>query len=127
MSNLQLLGWILLIIIVALAICAVWITCVIIGESYDLKKAVKNVQCAYGNIEIEINKQLKINNALHYSELLKIVKRVGDMVPGVEILLDREFESNRVHILVEADGIKSKFSFVGTVVEYGVPRLNESA
>lgn len=127
MPNYQLLGWILLIIVIAVAVGAIWLTCVIIGESYDLKKSIKDVQCAYGNIEIEINKCLKVHNALHYSELLKIVKKVGDMVPGVDIVLDREFESNRVHILVEADGVKSKFSFVGTIVEYGIPKLNETA
>lgn len=127
MSNLQLLGWILLIIVLALAICAVWVTCVIIGESYDLKKSIKDVQCAYGNIEIEITKCLKVHNALHYSELLRIIKKIGDMVPGVDITLDHEFENGRVHILIESGGIKSKMTFVGTIVEYGIPRLNESA
>lgn len=127
MNNYQLLGWILLIIVVAIAVVAVWLTGVIIGESYDLKKAVKNVQFAYGNIEIEINKQLLVHNALHYSELLKIIKRVGDKVPGVDITLDRDFENGRVHILIESDGIKTKMSFIGTIVEYGIPRLNETA
>lgn len=127
MSNLQLLGWILLVAVFAIALIAIWMTCVIIGESYDLKKAIKDVQCAYGNIEIEINKCLRVHNAIHYSELLRIIKKIGDMVPGVDIKLDREFENGRVHILVEADGIKSKMTFVGTIVEYGVPRLNESA
>lgn len=127
MTSLELLGWILLIIVIAIAIGAIWLTCVLIGESYEIKKALKDVQCAFGNIEIEINKRLQVHNALHYSELLKIIKFVGDMVPGVEIKVDREFQSGRVHILVEANDVKSKLTFVGTIIEYGVPRLSETA
>lgn len=126
MSNIQLLGCVLLIIVIACAVAAIWLGCIIINESYALKKAVKDVQCAFGNIEIEINKQLQVHNALHYSELLKIIKRVGDMIPGVEITLNREFENGRVHILVESDDVKSKLTFVGTIVEYGIPRLIEA-
>lgn len=127
MSNYQLLGWILQIILIACAIGAIWLTSILISESYEIKKAVKDVQCAFGNIEIEINKRLQVHNALHYSELLKVIKFVGDMVPGVEIKVDREFQSGRVHILVESGSVKSKMTFVGTIIEYGLPKLGETA
>lgn len=127
MTSFQLLGYILLIILIACAIGAIWLTSILISESYEIKKAVKDVQCAFGNIEIEINKRLQVHNALHYSELLKIIKFVGDMIPGVELRIDREFQSGRVHILVESGDIKSKLTFVGTIIEYGIPRVSETA
>lgn len=124
MTGIQLLGITVLIVIIALAICAIWLTCILLGEAQDLKKAVKDVQCAYGNIEIELNKKLKVNNALHYSDLVKIVRIVGNMVPGVEIVIDKEFENDRLHILIEAGGIKSRLTLIATIVEYGIPRFH---
>lgn len=126
MSNYQLLGWMLLGAIAIVAIGAVWLGCIIIGELYDLKQSIKNVQCAYGNIEIEINKYLKDHNALHYSELLGIIKKVNELVPSVNITLERIFENNHIEILIESDGVKFKLSFISNVIEYGIPKLNNS-
>jgi hypothetical protein len=127
MTGYTLLGIIMIVILIAIAGTAIWLTCVLISEAQVIKQAVKDTQKAFGNIEIEINKKLLVHNALHYSDLLGIIKRVGDMVPGVDIEIKREFDSNRLHICVESDGIKMKYTFLATIVEYGIPRLNETA
>lgn len=128
MGGLTLIGILGLVIFGAIGVLAIWLACVLIGEAQDIKKALKDVQCAFGNIEVEINRKLKVHNALHYSELVRIVDLVKRLVPGVNISIEKEFENgnDRIHILVEAEGVKSKYTLLATIVEYGVPKLNET-
>jgi hypothetical protein len=125
MTGLQLFGWIVIIVLVSVAAGAIWLGCILLAEGQALKQAIKDVRCAYGNIEIEINKKLLGHNALNYSDLLNIVKYVGDRIPSVDITLDRDHEHNRLYIVIESEGVTSKMMLMTTVIEYGVPRLNE--
>lgn len=126
MTGLQVIFAVIGVVAIGIAILAIWLTCVLLREDSETKKAIKDVQCAFGNIDIEIGKKLKVHNALHYSDLLNIIKYVGDLVPGVNITIDKDPDSNRVSILVDSGEVKSKYTFLGTVVEYGVPRLSET-
>lgn len=121
MTGYGLIGVLLAVIVIALAVGAIWLTCVLLHESEKLKQSIQDVACAYGNIEIEINKCLMHHAALHISDLVSIVRQVGDMVPGVDIRLDREFDKGRHHIVIEAGDVKSKFTFAGLIIEYGTP------
>lgn len=126
MGGLTLVGILGLIIFAAIGLAAIWLACVLLGEAQDIKKALKDVQCAFGNIEVEINRKLKVHNALHYTELIGIVNIVKKLVPGVNISIEKDFKSNIIHILVEAQGVRSKYTLLATIVEYGSPRLNET-
>jgi hypothetical protein len=123
-TNYGLLGIIFVIILILVAIGAIWLTCVILNESEKVQQSVKDVKCAYGNIEIEINKRLLNAPALHISDLIAIINRVGDMVPGVNIRLDREIDKGRHHIVIESGDVTSKLTFMNTIIEY---RLSHTA
>lgn len=123
-TNYGLLGIIFVIILILVAIGAIWLTCVILNESEKVQQSVKDVKCAYGNIEIEINKRLLNAPALHISDLIAIINRVGDMVPGVNIRLDREIDKGRHHIVIESGDVTSKLTFMNAIIEY---RLSHTA
>lgn len=120
-TNYGLLGIIILIALILLAVGAIWLVCVLLNESEKIQQAVKDVKCAYGNIEIEINKRLLNAPALHISDLITIINRVGDLVPNVEIRLDRDIDKGRHHIVIEAGDVVSKLTFMNAIIDYHLP------
>lgn len=127
MGTWTLLGIFIIILLVVVSILAIWLVGQLLCESEQIKEASETVQNTFECISVEIDKKLLLHKAIHFADLVKVVKLAGDRNPKADINLLRDFKNGRVHITVESFGIKAKYTMLATIVEYGIPRLNESA
>lgn len=118
LSDLKILGGVVLVVTVLLLISAIWLATVLLREADTIKNAALNVQTAFDSVNVEINRKLKHNKVIAYADLLGIVSRVAMLLPGVAIRLEKDFELKRFSIIIEKDGIKATYTMLATIVEY---------
>uniref|UniRef100_A0AAU8KXZ0 I-spanin n=1 Tax=Pantoea phage Survivor TaxID=3232176 RepID=A0AAU8KXZ0_9CAUD len=116
--DLKIYGLIVFVIIFALMVAAVWLGTILLQEAESIKAASKNVQSAFAFVELEVNKKLSNNNAIHFFDLMRIVEMAAKRMPFVKVSVEKAFERNQVSIIIESDGIKARYTFLATIVEY---------
>lgn len=104
-------------IITLLLIAAIWLCGILLKEAQDIKSASKDVQSAFGFVNVEITKKLKHNNAIHFYDLMRIVEIVSRRMPLVKITVDKAFERNQVSIIIEKGDLKATYTLLATIVE----------
>lgn len=110
-------GIVLAIILTILLGSAIWLSAVLLREAEVIKNACKNVKGAYGYVDIEIGKKLQDNNAIHFYDIMKIVDRISQLFPEVNVSVDKAFERSRVSIAVSQGEVKSTYTLLATIVE----------
>ncbi len=116
--DLKIYGLIVFVIIFALMVAAVWLGTILLQEAESIKAASKNVQSAFAFVELEVSKKLSNNNAIHFFDLMRIVEMAAKRMPFVKVSVEKAFERNQVSIIIESDGIKARYTFLATIVEY---------
>lgn len=127
MGDLKLLACILGIIFITLFVSAVWLSSALYKEAEEIRNASKCVETAFDDVSGEINKKLEHNNAIHYSDLVKIVLMVGNVNPNVNINIKKDYGDPRIDITIAAKGIKANYSLLPTIVEHSLPQLGATA
>lgn len=113
----KILGGVIIAVVLILLIAAIWLGSVLLKEAEDIKSASKNVQSAFQLVNIEITRKLKNNKAIHFADLLKIVEKVANLMPGIKVELEKDFERKQVSIVIESSGIKATYTLLATIVE----------
>ena len=116
--DLKIYGLIVFVIIFALMVAAVWLGTILLQEAESIKAASKNVQSAFAFVELEVSKKLSNNNAIHFFDLMRILEMAAKRMPFVKVSVEKAFERNQVSIIIESDGIKARYTFLATIVEY---------
>ncbi|UQT03391.1 hypothetical protein YUBABA_01890 [Serratia phage vB_SmaM-Yubaba] len=115
--DIKILGGIILVLVFLLLIGAIWLGSILLREAEDIKAASKNVQSAFHAVDVEITRKLKNNRAIHFADLLRIVEKVSNLIPGVRVELEKDFERKQVSIVIESDGIRATYTLLATIVE----------
>lgn len=115
--DIKILGGIILVLVFLLLIGAIWLGSILLREAEDIKAASKNVQSAFHAVDVEITRKLKNNRAIHFADLLRIVEKVSNLIPGVRVDLEKDFERKQVSIVIESDGIRATYTLLATIVE----------
>lgn len=115
--DIKILGGVILVLVFLLLIGAIWLGSILLREAEDIKAASKNVQSAFHAVDIEITRKLKNNRAIHFADLLRIVEKVSNLIPGVRVELEKDFERKQVSIVIESDGIRATYTLLATIVE----------
>jgi hypothetical protein len=102
---------------------SVWFACVLLKEVTLLKSQAKDVSNAFIMVTVEINKTLLNNNAIHYTDLMNIVRSALKLIPGVNIDVKKEYGDKRLDIVINSGRVTSTVSLMTTVIEYGKPKL----
>lgn len=117
MSDLKIIGGVVIIVAIMLFIATIWLSTILLREADDIKNSAKNVGGAFELVSVEVQKKLENNNVLSYIDLLTIVSKIGAMVPGVKINMDEDWKRKRVSITLESGPVKATYTILATIIE----------
>lgn len=124
MIEVRSLVFIIFVLLVIAVISAVWFGCVLLKELDTIKSNSRDVSKVFTSISVEITTSLLTNNAIHYTDLLSIIKKAANLIPGVSVDLKREYGDKRLDIVIKSGKMTSTYTLMSTIVEYGTPKLS---